>query len=86
MSIRDGILVIKNNGFLSLKIEGDSKIVMNCYNKRISVSYSIKILIQDIWKLSRNLINYSCHNPYKEANRIANCLTKKCIGIIDSRT
>ena len=27
MTLRDGILVVKNNGFLNLDIKGDSKIV-----------------------------------------------------------
>ena len=85
MALRDGILAAKNNGFLSLEIEGDSKIVIDSYNKRISVPCSIKIL-EDIWKLSRDLNIYSCHHVYREANRTADCLIKKGIGIIDSKT
>ena len=60
MVLRDGILATKNNDFLSLEIEGDSKIVIDCYNRRISVPCSIKILMEDIWKLSRDLNIYSC--------------------------
>ena len=55
MALRYGILAAKNNDFLSLEIEGDSKIVIDCYNKRISVPCSIKVLMEDIWKLSRHL-------------------------------
>ena len=46
MALRDGILAAKNNGFLSLEIEGDSKIVIDCYNKRISVPCSIEKQIE----------------------------------------
>ena len=37
MTLRDVILAVKNNGFLNLEIEGDSKIVIDCFNKRISI-------------------------------------------------
>ena len=53
MILTDDILAVKNNGFLSLQIEGDSKIVIDCFNKRINVSYSIRIFMKDIWKLSQ---------------------------------
>ena len=42
--------------------------------------------MEDICKLSRNLNIYSCHHVYREANRTADCLFKKGIGIIDLRT
>ena len=74
------------NGFLSLEIEGDYKIVIVCYNKRISVPLFYKILMEDIWKLSRDLSIYSYHHVYRETNRIADCLAKKGIDIIDLRT
>ena len=41
--------------------------------------------MEDIWKLSEGLNIYSCHHVYREANRIADCITKKDISIIDSR-
>ena len=62
MTLRDGILAAKNNGFLSSEIKGDSKIVIDCCNKRISVPCSIKILMEDIWKLSWDLNMYSCNH------------------------
>ena len=48
MTLRDGILVAKNNGFLNLEIESDSKIVIDYFNKMISVPCSIKILMENI--------------------------------------
>ena len=36
MTLRDDILVAKNNRFLSLEIEGDSKKVINCFNNIIN--------------------------------------------------
>ena len=48
MTFRDGILAAKNNRLLSLKIEGDSKIMIDYYSKRISIPCSIKILMEDI--------------------------------------
>ena len=50
--IRDGILAAKNKGYSSLEIEGDSKMVIDCYNKRINIPSSIMLLMEDIWILS----------------------------------
>ena len=75
----------KNNGFLRLEIEGDSKIVIDSYNKRISVPCLIKILIKNIWKLSHDLNIYNCYHVYKETNKTTDYLAKKIIDIIDSR-
>ena len=52
MTLTDDILAVKNNGFLSLQIESESKIVIYCFNKRINISCSIWIFMKDIWKLS----------------------------------
>ena len=59
------MLAAKNNGFLSLKIESDFKIVKNCFNKRISVHCFIRILMEGILKLSGVLNIYNCHHVYK---------------------
>ena len=58
MVLRDSILAAKNNGFLSLEIEGDSKIVIDHFNKMISIPCSIR-------KLSDDLNFYSCHHVYR---------------------
>lgn len=34
MVLRDDMLTVKNNGFLNLDIEGDSRIVIDYYNKK----------------------------------------------------
>ena len=42
------------------------------------------LLIEDIWKFSQDLNIYDCRHVYREANKIANCLAKKGISILDS--
>ena len=46
MILRDSVLVV------NLEIEGDLKMTVECYNKRINISSSIRLLIKDICKLS----------------------------------
>ena len=48
MMLKDGMLAIKKNGFLNLEIEGDSKIVIDYYNKKINIPSYILLLIEDI--------------------------------------
>ena len=84
MALRDGILAAKNKGYSNLEIEGDLKIVIDCYNKRINISGFIMLLMEDILKLYQGLHIYECRHVYREANRTTDCLAKKGIGIIDS--
>ena len=52
MTLRDGMSATKTQGVLNLEIEGDSKIVIYCYNKKINIPSSILLLMEDIWNLS----------------------------------
>ena len=65
-SLRDGILTAKNKGYSNLEIKGDSKIVVDCYNKRTNILSSIMLLIEDFWKLSQGLHIYECVIMYIE--------------------
>ena len=77
--MRDDVLATIYNGFTKLEIEGDSKVIINCYNRRSSSPSSIILLMGDIWRLSQNLNIYKCNHIYREANRTTDYLTKKCI-------
>ena len=48
MGLRDDILVVKNNRFFNPLIKGDSRIAINCYNKKNNIPNSIMLLMQDI--------------------------------------
>ena len=47
-ALRDGVLIAKNNAFLDLEIEGDSKVIIDCYNKKNNLPSSIILLMEDI--------------------------------------
>ena len=49
--LRDDVLVVIYNGFSNMKIEKDSKIVIDCYNKKCSLFISIILLVENIWRL-----------------------------------
>ena len=79
MVLRDDILTVKNNSFLNLEIEGDSRIIIDYYNKKSNIPSSIMLLMKDIWKLSYDLNIYDCCHIYWKANRTTDCLVKKYI-------
>ena len=68
MTLRDSLLAAENNFILNLGIEGDSKMVIDYYNKRSNVRHSIMLLMKDIWKLTQDLNIYYCFHIYREAN------------------
>ena len=45
MALRDGVLAARYNGFPDLEIEGDSKVIIDYYNKRSSLPSSIILLM-----------------------------------------
>ena len=58
-------LTAKNNEFINLEIDSDSKIVIDCYNIKNNIFSFIMLLIKGIWKLSQNLNIYNCHHIYR---------------------
>ena len=82
MALRDDVLVVKNNGFLELDIERDSKVIIDCYSKKKNISSSIILLMKDIWKLSQNLNIHKCNHIYRKANRTAYCLDKNVFALL----
>ena len=56
--------------------------IVDCYNKRINISSTIILVIEDILKLSQGLNIYECRcHIYREANRTVDYLTKKELAI-----
>ena len=62
-----------------MEIKRDSKVIIDCYNKKSSLPNSIILLMEDIWGLAHNLNIYNCCHIYREANRTTDCLAKKGI-------
>ena len=48
MALGDVMLIVNRKGFLNLDIEGDSKIMINYYNKKINITNSILLLMEDV--------------------------------------
>ena len=65
MTLRDSLLAAENNYILNL---GDSKMVIDYYNKKSNVCHSIMLLMKDIWKFTQDLNIYYCFHIYREAN------------------
>ena len=72
MALKDDMLTTKNNEFVNLQIEGDSKIVIDCYNKKSNTPSSIMLLMEDILKLSQDLYIYDCHHISGSKKSICN--------------
>ena len=69
VALRDDVLASIYNGFTNFEIEGNSKIIINCYNGRSGLPSSIILLMEDIfWRLSQNLNFYKCDHIYRETN------------------
>lgn len=76
MTLRDGVLAAKCNGFSNLEIEGNSKIVIDCSNKKGNLPSSIITLMEDVWRLSQDLNIFKCGHIYWETNKTIDYLDK----------
>ena len=73
------VLVVRLNDFFNFEVEEDSKVFIDCYNKKNNLSSSIILLMEDICGLAQDLnISNRCH-IYRKANRTTNYLAKKYI-------
>ena len=50
------MLAVKFNELLNLEIEGDSKIVIDSYNKKSDIFSSIMLLMENIGKIIQNFV------------------------------
>ena len=62
-----------------METEGDSKVIIDCYNIRNSLPGSIIILMEYIWRLSQDLNIYNYRHIHREVNKTLDCLVKKCL-------
>ena len=80
-------LVSRDNGFSNLEIEEDSKLIIDSYNKKSSITnefnYSKGYLEAICVLFDLNIDNCCC--ICRKTNRSINCLIKKCIYNDDSK-
>ena len=59
------MLAVKFNELLNLEIEGDSKIVIDSYNKKSDIFSSIMLLMENIGKIIQNFVIVFMKKPVK---------------------
>ncbi|CAL9022783.1 unnamed protein product, partial [Prunus brigantina] len=68
LALRDGLAHAIHNGWRKILVEDDSKLIIDCVNKVVSVPWSISLLVQDILVLSSYCEEISFQHIYREAN------------------
>ncbi|KAI5323745.1 hypothetical protein L3X38_032817 [Prunus dulcis] len=68
LALLDGLAQAINNGWRKVLIKGDSKLVIDCINNKVSVPWSIRLLVQDIRLLSSYCEEISFHHVFQETN------------------
>ncbi|VVA28953.1 PREDICTED: ribonuclease [Prunus dulcis] len=74
LALRDGLAHAIHNGWRKVVAEGDSKLVIDCINNKVSVPWSINLLVQDIRLLSSYCDEISFQHVLREANITADAL------------
>lgn len=76
LSLPDGLIQASSAGFKKIRVEGDSKIMINCINSDYSTPWRIKSIIADIRSFSSYFEVIIFKYIFKEANfatdRLAN--------------
>ncbi|KAL6227690.1 hypothetical protein ACLB2K_001647 [Fragaria x ananassa] len=67
-TLRDSILIAKNKGLTRIIVEGDSKIIIDAVNGKISTPWRLQQIIEDIKNLAQEFQEISFNHIYREAN------------------
>ena len=83
-ALRDGLVAALNYDFYNLEVEGGNSMVVGAFNKEIEVPWCIKTTIQDIQVLARQAQVIKVKHIYREANMVADWLSKFGHSITDT--
>lgn len=73
-ALRDGLIHALHCRWEKLIVEGDSKLIIDCVQKYITIPWSIQQIIQDIWHLSSFGEAVRFKHVFMEANFIVDAL------------
>ncbi|KAH0989499.1 hypothetical protein GBA52_000982 [Prunus armeniaca] len=85
ITLRDGLAYVAHRGWRKILAEGDSKLIINCVNKKAVALWSINLLIKDIALLSSFFESCSFSHVFREANFTADAVTSLGHGISPSK-
>ncbi|CAL2274721.1 unnamed protein product [Prunus armeniaca] len=81
IALRDGLAYAAHRGWCKILAEGDSKLIIDCVNKKAKDPWSIKLLIKDIMLLSTFFDLCSFSHVFCEANFTADVVTSLGHGL-----
>ncbi|KAI5355434.1 hypothetical protein L3X38_008329 [Prunus dulcis] len=74
LALRDGLAHAIHNGWRKVLAEGDSKLIIDCINNKVSIPWSIHLIVQDIRLLSSYCEAISFQHIFRKANFTADTL------------
>ena len=77
-----GLILAKQGNFHRLHIEGDSSIIIDaCIHRRI-ISWKLKYVLNQIWRLHDECLDVFISHIYREGNQVADYLSNLgCDGV-----
>ncbi|KAL6178335.1 hypothetical protein ACLB2K_049853 [Fragaria x ananassa] len=85
-TLRDSLAKAKDQGFLNIQVEGDSKMVIDAINERISTRWRLLKIIQDIRMITRSFNTISFKHIFREANFVVDAITHEGHLLPNGRT
>lgn len=75
-AIRDGLQLAKEMGIRKLEVESDSTYVVQLCNKEIQVTWFLRGLTEDIYKMKQSFEDVVFKQRFREANSVEDLLAK----------
>ncbi|KAI5345279.1 hypothetical protein L3X38_013156 [Prunus dulcis] len=85
IALRDGLAYAAHRGWRKILAEGDSKLIIDCVNKKAMAPWSINLLIKDITILISFFDSSSFSHVFREANFTADAVTSLGHGLTPSK-
>ncbi|KAL6224535.1 hypothetical protein ACLB2K_003390 [Fragaria x ananassa] len=77
-ALRDSLVKAKDQGFSNIQVEGDSKLVIDVINGRISTLWRLLKIIQDIRMIAMSFTSISFKHIFREAKFVTDAIAHEC--------
>ncbi|KAL6129980.1 hypothetical protein ACLB2K_068362 [Fragaria x ananassa] len=76
-ALRDNLVKARDRGYMNVQVEGDSKLVIDAINGKLSSPWRLQKIVQDIRTIATSFSSVCFNHVYREANFVANAFANE---------
>nr|XP_011468499.1 PREDICTED: uncharacterized protein LOC101309181 [Fragaria vesca subsp. vesca] len=76
-ALRDNLVKARDRGYMNVQVEGDSKLVIDAINGKLSPPWRLQKIVQDIRTIATSFSSVCFNHVYREANFVADAFANE---------